>query len=506
MIEIEELITEFLEIGGAELENLPPKVKRLLELLLEERKELLRRLKELEEAKEQSEEKARKDSRNSSKPPSQDAPGQGKKQKKSSTGRSRGAQQGHAKHTPKLYDEADCKEVHRHTPQFCQCCDEPLILSDGLAPVKRYQYLELPDLRPDVIEHQIYELECTQCGTTTSGKLPKTLPRHRYGPRLTALVSLLRGETRQSHQIAQNFLEDVLGTEISIGQLNRLSQEVTEALKVPTQEAQDYVQKKARVVGSDETSFRQRNGDGRNPEGKKGWLWTVITPMVGFFKITLSRSQDAAREVLGEVTDDMPIVISDRYGGYNWIPLSHRQICWSHLARDFTAISERSGASGEVGRSLLKKQKRLFRWWHRFRGGLLSYELFVEAVEHLRRGMKEELEEVASFKVSSKDKSLWAKTIRTCREILKVEEALWTFVFNPGVEPTNNASEQALRGAVIWRRISYGSQSQAGSEFVARMLTVTTTLKRQKRSVFQFLVDAVRAKRNGTPCSSLLPS
>ena len=148
----------------------------------------------------------------------------------------------------------------------------------------------------------------------------------------------------------------------------------------------------------------------------------------------------------------------------------------------------------------------MFRWWHRFRGGLLSYELFVKAVQHLRRGMKEELEEVASFKVSSKDKSLWAKTIRTCREILKVEEALWTFVFNPGVEPTNNASEQALRGAVIWRRISYGSQSQAGSEFVARMLTVTTTLKRQKRSVFQFLVDAVRAKRNGTPCSSLLPS
>ena len=130
----------------------------------------------------------------------------------------------------------------------------------------------------------------------------------------------------------------------------------------------------------------------------------------------------------------------------------------------------------------------------------------VEVVKHLRPGFKAELEEVAAFAVSSKDKSLWAKTIRTCREILKVEEALWTFVFNPEVEPTNNASEQALRPAVLWRRTSYGSQSQGGSEFAARILTVTTTLKRQKRSVFQFLVDAIRAKRNGTPCSSLLPS
>ena len=506
MIEIEELITDVLEVGGADLEDLPPKIKRLLELLLEERKELLRRLKELEDAKEQSEEKARKNSRNSSKPPSQDAPGEGKKPQKSSTGRSRGAQKGHSKNTPKLYDEADCKEIHRHIPQFCQCCGEPLSLSDGLLPLKRFQYLELPDIQPDVIEHQSYELECTECGTTTTGELPKDLPRHRYGSRLTALISLLRGYNRQSHQMLQNFLEDVLGVTISTGQINRLSQEVSEALSVPVQEVQNYLQNNATVVGSDETSFPQRNGDGHNPNGKKGWLWTVVSPVVGFFQVTLSRSQASARKILGDLTDSMPIVISDRYSGYNWIPLKHRQICWSHLTRDFTAISERTGASGEAGRSLLKKQRRLFRWWHRFRAGLLSYELFVEAVKHLRRGFKEELEEVASFEVSFKDKSPWAKTIRTCREILKMEEALWTFVFNPEVEPTNNNSEQALRAAVLWRRISYGSQSQAGSEFAARMLTVTTTLKRQKRSVFQFLVDAVRAKRNGTPYSSLLPS
>ena len=506
MSETEQLIADVLETGGAELENLPPKIKRLLELLLEERKELLRRLKELEDKKEQSEEKANKNSRNSSKPPSQDAPGASQKPKKSSTGRSRGAQKGHSKKAPKLYDEADCKEIHRHVPAFCQCCGEPLILSDGLPPSQRHQYLELPEIQPEIIEHQIYELECSQCGTTTAGQLPDALPPQRYGPRLTALIAFLRGYSRQSHQMVQSFLEDVLGIEMSTGQINRLSQEASSALEVPVQEAQDYLQNQALVVGSDETSFPQRNGDGNNPQGKKGWLWAVVSPLVVFFQVTLSRSQASAQAILGNIRDSMPIIISDRYSGYNWIPLKNRQICWSHLIRDFTAMSERPGASGEVGRSFLKKQRRLFRWWHRFRAGFLSYELLVEAVKHLRRGFKAELEEVAAFAVSSKDKSLWAKTIRTCREILKVEEALWTFVFNPEVEPTNNASEQALRPAVLWRRTSYGSQSQGGSEFAARILTVTTTLKRQKRSVFQFLVDAIRAKRNGTPCSSLLPS
>ena len=119
--------------------------------------------------------------------------------------------------------------------------------------------------------------------------------------------------------------------------------------------------------------------------------------------------------------------------------------------------------------------------------------------------MRRLLEEVGSYPIEKKDKSLWAKTVRTCREILKVEEALWTFVHTPGVEPTNNASEQALRPAVIWRRISYGSQSETGSQFVARMLTVVTSLRKQNRSVFEFLVEALTAKRKGGKIPSLLP-
>jgi len=501
-VETEQIIIEFMEVGG-DLGNLPPKVKRLLELLLEERKELLARVRELEEAQEQSKEKSKKNSRNSSKPPSQDSPETPAKPEKPKTGRSRGGQAGHQKFSQALYAVEKCTEVHVHKPKVCKCCDKPL--SDELSRVKRHQYIELPKIELKIVEHQLHEMECVHCGTVTAGEMPEQLPKSHYGERLTALIGLLRGYHQQSHQKVKAFLREVLGLSMSTGQINRLSREVSQGLETCVQEAQAYVQQEA-VVGSDETGFPQRNGDGNNPKKAKGWLWVVTSPVVVFFRISLSRSQTVAEALLGGVREQMPIVISDRYGAYNWIPLKCRQICWSHLIRDLTAIAERSGASGEVGRRLLKKQRRLFRWWHKFRYENLSGELFVEAVKLLRQGFKEELEAVASFPVVRKDKSVWAKTIRTCREMLKVEEALWTFVFVPGVEPTNNASEQAIRSAVIWRRISYGTQSQAGSEFVARILTVTTSLKRLNQPVFEFLVNTMKTKRYGGNYPSLLPS
>ena len=113
--------------------------------------------------------------------------------------------------------------------------------------------------------------------------------------------------------------------------------------------------------------------------------------------------------------------------------------------------------------------------------------------------------EAANYEVGYKEKTPFAKTVRTCRQLLKVEPALWLFVTVEGVEPTNNAAERAIRPAVIWRRTSFGSQTQAGSTFVSRMLTVVTSLKFQRRNVLEFITNAVGAQRHGTPALSLLP-
>jgi len=115
------------------------------------------------------------------------------------------------------------------------------------------------------------------------------------------------------------------------------------------------------------------------------------------------------------------------------------------------------------------------------------------------------LEEGAGYDIAQREKTPLAKTVRTCQQLLKVETALWTFVTTEGIEPTNNAAERALRPAVLWRKNSFGSQSEAGSLFVSRMLTVVTTLRSQNRPVLDYLVEICHAARQGQPPPSLLP-
>ncbi|MHC5829185.1 MAG: IS66 family transposase, partial [Nostoc sp.] len=127
--------------------------------------------------------------------------------------------------------------------------------------------------------------------------------------------------------------------------------------------------------------------------------------------------------------------------------------------------------------ALVKQQEKLFELWHRVRDGTLKRYEFQLLVPEIRHSLKSSLQEAADYEIASKEKTPLAKTVRTCRQILKLEPALWLFVTVDGVEPTNNAAERAIRPAVIWRRTSFGSQTQAGSNFVQRMLTVVTTLK-----------------------------
>lgn len=197
---------------------------------------------------------------------------------------------------------------------------------------------------------------------------------------------------------------------------------------------------------------------------------------------------------------------SDRFSAYNSLDLSQRQLCWAHLKRDLTQIAERTGVSGTLGAALLRQQQLVFEQWYRVRDGTLSRPAFVTVVQPIRDQFYQLLTEGANYPIAPQEKSPLAKTVRTCQQLLKVEPALWTFVTTEGVEPTNNAAERALRPAVLWRKNSFGSQSEDGSLFVSRLLTVVTSLRSQRRSVLEYLVLACRAARQGQPTPSLLPS
>ena len=139
----------------------------------------------------------------------------------------------------------------------------------------------------------------------------------------------------------------------------------------------------------------------------------------------------------------------------------------------------------------------LFHHWHKVRDGTLVWSPFQKRMNRLRREVREALEEGSRCPC--------AKTAATCFEILKVEEGLWTFARVKGVEPTKNAVERALRHAVIWRRISGGTDSADGSRFVERMLTVVATCRQQGRNVLDYLSTCFEADRRGQALPSLLP-
>lgn len=457
----------------------------------------------LSERLEQLEEKLGQNSQNSSRPPSSDGFGnqpkaedkKDKREKRPNRTAGDTSRQAH-----KLYPSEDCSAVHEQIPTVCGACGAALRGVD--AHPHRHQVVEVPPMSPQVIEYRLHQLTCEQCGAQTRGGLPEGVSSSGYGVRLTALVSLLRGEYRQSYRQVSGLMSELFAIALSRGGVGRLCQEMSQALLAPVSAAQDYVQRQA-VMNSDETSFPQGNGDGLNSKQSKGWLWVLATPWVSFFEVVLSRSQATAKALIGEAFSGM--VTSDRYSAYNWIALEQRQLCWAHLKRDLTAIAERSGVSQAIGEALLRRQRRLFRWWYQVRAGTLGRADFCQRVSHLRAGFKAELALAANLPIGRHEKTPLAKTVRTCQQLLKLEPALWTFVYTPGLEPTNNDAERALRPAVIWRRISFGSQSEAGSQFVARMLTVTASLKAQNRAVLDFLTQACHAARLGLPGPSLLP-
>ncbi|MEG4812789.1 IS66 family transposase [Microcoleus sp. F8-D3] len=480
-------------------EKTPASVKKLVELMAERIESLEQQAIELLNSQQQLLEKVNKTSKNSSSPPSSDPPGFGQKTRKKS-GKKRGGQPGHEGKSRNLYPIEKCHEVIDHHPVTCRCCGESLKGEDTIP--YRHQIVEIPPIEPIVTEHRLHQLTCSQCGTATRATLPDNLSPSGYGVRVVATVALLSGLYRNSHRMVQNALADLFGISISLGTVNKLRLEASNAVADCVDEAKAYIQQQE-VVAADETSFNQANIDGSNPQHRQAWLWVAVTPLVTFFEIALTRCTMAAKNLLGE--NFSGILTSDRHGAYNWVDIEHRQLCWAHLAREFVKISERPGVCQELGTRLIQQQEKLFDLWDRVRDGTLTRGEFVELASYIRREIVSHLQQTADYEIASKEKTPLAKTVRTCRQLLKVESAMWSFVTSPGVEPTNNAAERAIRPAVIWRRTSFGSQTKAGSTFVARMLTVVTTLKSQQRNILELITTAVANNREGKSAPSLLP-
>ena len=269
--------------------------------------------------------------------------------------------------------------------------------------------------------------------------------------------------------------------------MDKLQERVSQALQQPVEAAQKYIQTQS-AVNVDETGWHEFTKD--------FWIWVCTTPSVTVFRIFQNRSASGTATLLGK--NYSGIVGSDRYSAYNSLDPLHRQVCWAHLKRDFQAWVERGGETQIIGRMLLAHLKQFFGLWHRFRDGILSRADFQTAMKPIRLEVVD-LIEIGTLPGHN-------QTRRTCQNILKVKQALWTFVDWEGFEPADNAAERALRRGVIWRRRSYGTQSVKGTLFVERILTAVITLRQQKRDVLDYLAAACKAATLGNPAPSFLPA
>ena len=428
-------------------------------------------------------------SNNSSKPPSTDGPGVKREPKKPPTGKKPGGQRGHEKHTRELLPVEQVDFVVPVVPDRCGKCQGRRLRRSKDEP-RRHQQVELPRPKPVVTEYQCHAVGCLDCGAITVGELPpEAVPV--FGERLSALVCALMGQYRLSKRGTQRYLADVQGVDVSLGMVPKLGAEMGEALAGPAAEAEAYVRQQ-NVANADESGWYEGKKDGRN---RRAWIWTFATTLVAVFRITFSRGGAVAKSVLGE--DFTGFLGTDRWSGYNWYDLGLRQLCWSHITRDFQGFIDRGGASARFGRKLMAQRDKMFRWWHRVRDGTLSRDVFQRRMAPVRREVARLLREAQS--------RAKGKTAGMAKEMLKLEEAFWTFVDVEDVEPTNNFAERCIRHAVMYRKTSFGTQSDAGSRFVERTMTALTTLNLQKRNVLDFLTLALRAHRTGTAAPSLLP-
>jgi transposase len=453
----------------------PPEAQAIIRLLLAKNAELESRIEQIE--------RGQKTPQNSSLPPSTQHPHARPQQRKRKSKKKRGGQPGHKKHERPLIPTDQCDDVVPLRPTECRRCSEKLLGSDP-EPL-RHQVWELPEIKPHVTEYQLHRLGCDSCGETTCAELPIGVPQGQSGPRLMAFTALLMAFYRQSKRRTAEFLSTLLGQPCCAALTVKMQNQVTAALRPSYEEIAAQLPAEEQL-SIDESPTKEENG--------KAWLWTFVARMFTVFAVRPTREATALDDLLGERF--CGIVTCDRAKMY-W-QMKRLQWCWAHLKRDFQAMIDRGNPRSKwLGQRLRHATCELFEHWADYRAGRITRV----ALRHRMGPVRRKVERLLLRGLQSGNRDVRG----TCRELYEHREWLWTFLRHERVEPTNNAGERSLRHAVIWRKLSFGTQSASGSRFVETMLTVIETCRQQRRHAFTFITAAVEAHLAHQSAPSLLP-
>jgi transposase len=443
---------------------------------------------------------ARQDSRTSSKPPSSDAPKTRAQRRAEARAKAKelmrregeqrksGGQSGHRGAGRELRPEDQVDEIVDHYPDACGGCgrrfDQEQRRPGGR--FGRHQVAELPPISVIVTEHRTHQLRCRHCRARISARLPAEVGGSSFGPRLQAAVVTLTARHRISRRGIAELAGDLFGVTLSTGAVDAICQRASDALAGPHCQLQDWVLDQG-AVHVDETGWRTR-GEGRA-------LWTASTPGATFFEIAEHCNREQFDALIG--TRYPGIVVSDRWNGFEHLDPHQRQVCWSHIQRDFRRHSEGLAEQRTFGQQGLELARRVFACWRAYQHDHRDRERLAAGIAQVQTELRRLLEDASP----KSRRTRWHR--RFANNLLKVWPALWTFVNVEGVEPTNNPAERALRGPVIHRKVSLGTQSKSGERFAERAHSAAATCRLQRRSLFTYLSELITAHTRGDPFPAL---
>lgn len=431
--------------------------------------------------------KLKKNSSTSSKPPSSDIvkPAHERRERGKSK-RKKGGQPGHEKHGRPTFPPEQVDEIHLHELQGCPDCGGPVKLIDDVPRVIQQAELEKKPLRVD--EHQGLVYWCPHCQRKHTAPLPAEIEKGGLvGPRLTAVIAYLKCGCHASFSTIRKYLRDVVGITISRGQLRKVVEKVSKALEAAYNELRERLPLEVRL-NVDETGHKEN--------GEKFWTWCFRAEAFTFFKIAGSRGSDVLFDLLGrEFNGTLGCDYFSAYRKYMKEVDVLVQFCLAHLIRDVRYLTTlRSPATVAYGERLLEGLRGLFRIFH---------EHQTEPSERLEKRLKLQCSAIIAMAVDDVPATREAQNM--AERFCKHGHAYFQFITTPGIKPTNNCVEQAIRFVVIDRVVTQGTRSERGRMSCERIWTLMATCAQQGRSAFNFILETVDAYfANRTP-PSLLP-
>ena len=439
---------------------------------------------------------SQKNSTNSSKPPSSDGLAgksrpRGRAQRRNKKNhRKPGGQKGHPGYSRPLVSLEQVQEIKRILPQTCQHCGQglpqPVEDLETAGELHRHQVTELPPIQPHVVEYQCPKVVCPACGEGTRAPLPEEAQKL-FGAQLTALIAYLTVVCRMPRRVLEAFLEQVLSIPISLGSTQNCWEQASVAVAQPCQELEEQLAHEP-VLNSDETGWRN-NGD-------KRYLWALVARSFVFYTVAKNRSSKVLLHLLGAVFAG--ILCSDRFSAYFKYHKGTAQLCWAHLKRNILGMRDfaKTKEAERFCRDALALYARLFRLWRKFQSQLIDRDQLIQRSIPVQKRW---------FALAQRHLDSHDKEVRNLATALFLHcGRLFTFLEHPGVEPTNNCVERALRIGVQWRKTSFGNRSATGEVATARLLTVTQTCRLQGRNALDYLREAIVCHRRRQPVPSLL--